>query len=328
MVMAERDNRISHYIQPMLATAVDKPFNNKEWLFELKLDGYRAVAEIRDGEVLLYSRNGLSLAEKYKSIVSALRKMKTNMVLDGEIVMLNEDNRPDFQKLQNYKENKNYPLIYYVFDLLSLKGVALTNLPLVERKQKLKKLIKKQGVIRYSDHIEEYGIDLFKMVKEVDQEGIMAKKIDSYYMPGARTKDWLKIKYHKTQEAIIVGFTQPKGSRLHFGSLLLAQYKSGKLQYIGNAGTGFTDRLLIDLMKKMKPLISRQSPFDYNIKSNSAVTWVKPLLVCEVAYSEMTKDGMLRHPVYKGLRPEKNSQSIRMETEHDISVSKVVRSHR
>jgi len=316
--------KIHPYIQPMLATTVDKAFNSKDWLFELKLDGYRAVAEIGKSRMLLYSRNGLSLAERYRAITGALKKIKIEAVIDGEIVLLNEKNKADFQKLQNYKENKHFPLIYYVFDILSLSNKDLTHLPLVERKKILKKLIKKSGTVRYCDHIEEFGNDLFKMVKADDQEGIMAKKKDSLYSPGIRTREWLKIKYHKTQEAIIAGFTQPRGSRMHFGSLILAQYKKGKLQFIGHAGTGFTDRTLTELMKEMKRLKQATSPFDTNINVNSPVTWIRPELVCEVGYSEITRDGILRHPVFKGLRPEKKSKMVRSETEQALPVKKVV----
>jgi len=324
--MAVSEKKLIHYIHPMLATAVDKPFNSKEWLFELKLDGYRAVTEIKNSTLHLYSRNGLNLIQRYRPIASALRKIKTNMILDGEIVLLNEKNKPDFQKLQSYKDNKLFPLVYYVFDLLSLHNKNLMQEPLYERKKLLKKLIKKStGVIRYCDHIEEYGIDLFRMIKADDLEGIIAKKKDSRYTPGTRTRDWLKIKYHKTQEAIIVGYTAPKGSRQHFGSLLLAQYTDDELQYIGHAGTGFTEKLLKELREKMNPLITHKSPFSANIKTNAPVTWLKPVLVCEVAYSEITRDGILRHPVYKGLRTDKKSKMIKAETERSMPVEKLVR---
>src|SRR5687767_13868563 len=189
--MGATAKKIYPHIQPMLATSVDKPFNSPEWLFELKLDGYRAVAEIRKSQLLLYSRNGLSLAERYRPVTGALKNIKAEAVLDGEIVLLNEKNKADFQKLQNYKDKQQYPLIYYVFDILSLSNKNLTHLPLVDRKKILKKLIKKSGIVRYCDHIEEFGNDLYKMVKADDQEGIMAKKKDSLYTPGVRTREWL-----------------------------------------------------------------------------------------------------------------------------------------
>jgi bifunctional non-homologous end joining protein LigD len=324
--MLENGKKIAHYIRPMLATAVDKPFSDKDWLFELKLDGYRAIADLRGKGLLLYSRNGLSLSAKYPSIAGALRKIKAQVVMDGEIVLLNENNKPDFQKLQNYRSNGHHPLVYYVFDLLYIGDESLLNLPLVERKKLLKKLVKRSGTIRYSDHIEENGLDFFKTVKADDLEGVIAKKKDSLYTPGIRTREWLKIKYHKTQEAVIAGYTEPKGSRQHFGSLLLGQYDNGKLRYIGNVGTGFTEKSLKELWQKMQRLVTNESPFEANIKINSWATWIKPVLVAEVAYGEITRDGILRHPVFKGLREDKQSRMIKTATERSQPVKKIVRS--
>jgi len=323
--MAVNGKKIAHYIQPMLATAVDKAFSSKDWLFELKLDGYRAIAELRKGKLLLYTRNGLSLIKRYPTIAIALRKLKTDIVLDGEIVLLNEQGRPDFQKLQNYAQFKEYPLAYYVFDILSYQQKDLRDFPLIERKQLLKKVLKKTGVVRFCSHVEEHGEDFFKAVKAEDMEGVIAKRIDSLYITGSRTREWLKIKNHKSQEAIIIGFTSPKGSRIHFGSLLLAQYDKDKLQYIGHAGTGFTENSLHELMVKMKPLIAARTPLDKPVKANDKVTWIRPRLVCEVSYTEITKDGKLRHPVFKGLRPDKESKMVREETEKAIPVNKVVK---
>jgi bifunctional non-homologous end joining protein LigD len=319
------EKKIPHYIKPMLATAVDKPFSSKEWLFELKLDGYRAIAVTGQKKILLYSRNGISLASRYPAVVAALKKIRVEAVLDGEIVVLNEKGKPDFQKLQNYNKKDEYPLVYYVFDILSCRNKDLTGFPLIERKKLLKKLLKKSPVIYFSSHIEENGQDFFKAVQSEDLEGMMAKKKDSLYTQATRTREWLKIKNHKSQEVIIAGYTAPKGSRLHFGSVLLAQYdKDKKLHYIGHAGTGFNEKTLRELVKTMKPLVIKKSPFDEPVKANSPVTWVKPKLVCEVSYSEITKDGLLRHPVFKGLRPEKKATTITMETEADLPVTAIV----
>ncbi len=318
------DKKISSYIVPMLATAVDKPFSDEDWLFELKLDGFRAIAELRKKELLLYSRNGLSLKERFPIVADALKKLKVEAILDGEIVLINEENKPDFQKLQNYGNNKAYPLVYYVFDILSLEGEDLTQETLIERKKILKKLLRKSPVIRYSDHVETNGKDFFKVIVADDLEGMIAKRKESLYASGVRSKDWLKIKFHKSQEAIIAGYTAPKGSRRHFGSILLAQHRKGKLCYIGHAGTGFTEKSLEELMEKMKPLRTEGSPFEKNIKVNSPVTWLRPELVCEVSYSEITREGIMRHPVYKGLRSEKNSNMINVETERTVPVKKIV----
>ena len=312
----------------MLAIAVDKPFSSAEWLYELKLDGYRAIAEMKDGKLLFYSRNGISLVKKYPTIVSALRKLRRNLIFDGEIVLLNESGKPDFQKLQNHAQHKDLQLAYYVFDMLAFENKDIKQLPLVERKKMLKGVLKKTGIVRFCSHVEEHGEDFFKAVKAEDLEGIIAKRKDSKYIVGSRTRDWLKIKYHKSQEAIIVGYTAPKGSRQHFGSLLLAEYDNDRLKYIGHAGTGFSESSLEELQKKMKPLVTTRSPVLTPIKTNNRVTWVRPKLVCEVSFSEITRDGILRHPVFKGLRPDKVSTMVKEETERVIPVTKVVKSKR
>src|SRR4029077_2020293 len=181
---------------------------------------------------------------------------------------------------------EDLPLVYYVFDILSYRKKDMTSLPLIERKELLKKLIKKSGVVNFSSHIEENGKDLFKTIQLEDLEGMMAKKKDSLYTPGLRTTEWLKIKNHKSQEAIIVGYTEPRGGRQHFGSILLAQYKNKKLHYIGHAGTGFTEKTLKEVMQQMKRSITKESPFAEPIKTNNKVTWIKPQLVCEVSFTE------------------------------------------
>jgi bifunctional non-homologous end joining protein LigD len=325
--MASKESKIKHPIRPMLATAVDKPFSDKDWVFELKFDGYRAIAEIKKGKVRLYSRNGLSMSG-YTKIIAALYKLKTDVVLDGEIVLLNESGKPDFQKLQNYADNYNYPIVYYAFDILSFQQKDLKKLPLIERKNLLKGFLKKNKLIRYSEHVDGKGEALFKEIRKDDIEGIMAKKKNSLYVTGVRTKSWLKIKNHKAQEAIIIGFTEPKGSRMHFGSLLLAQYSHKKLKYIGHAGTGFTQDLLKQLQKKIAPLVTKKTPLDKVVKTNAPVTWIKPKLVCEVGYSEITRDGILRHPVFKRLRPEKKSSRIKLETEKPLPVIKIVKKNK
>lgn len=323
--MPTNGKKIKQFIQPMLATAVDRPFSSKEWLFELKLDGYRAITEMKKGKLLFYSRNGISLIRRYSTVVTALRKIKEDVVLDGEVVLLNEKGQPDFQKLQNYARHMNYPLAYYVFDMLYCDGKDLRQVPLIERKKMLKKILKKTGPVRFCSHVEEHGEDFFKAVKAEDMEGIIAKKKDSLYFPGARTKDWLKIKYHKSQEAIIIGYTAPRGSRRHFGSILLAQYEKEKLRYIGHAGTGFTEKSLDDIVAKMKPLVIKKSPLITPVKANNKVTWVRPKLVCEVSFSEITREGILRHPVFKGLRTDKPSTMVKEETEKTLPLNKVVK---
>lgn len=302
----------------MLAKETNEPFNSRDWIFEVKWDGYRAIAHTGKN-VLLYSRNGNSFLEKYPAIASALSEIKQNYILDGEIVILNEKGHPDFQKLQHYEEYKNYPLIYYVFDILKIENNNLYDLTLVERKELLKEILTKEDIIRYSDHILHDGIDFFNLAKQKNLEGIMAKKADSLYKPGVRTADWLKIKNHKTADVIIAGYTEPSGSRRYFGSLILGIKETNKLIYVGNAGTGFNDKKLKEIFDLLQPYIIKDSPFHTNPKIVNA-TWVKPQFVCEVKFTEWTSDRKLRHPVFLRLREDKNSNQINMKEIQPIKV--------
>jgi bifunctional non-homologous end joining protein LigD len=295
----------------MLAKEVAQPFNSKEWLYEIKWDGYRAIAEVKNQEVKLYSRNGNSFASVYAVIAEELSKIKERVVLDGEVVVLDEKGKSDFQKLQSYEMDPNVPLYYYAFDILSYKNKSTLDLPLIERKELLQKLLAKQkGLIRYSDHILEKGIDFFKTAGKNDLEGIMAKKIDSKYHPGTRTGEWLKIKHHKTEDVIIVGFTEPTGARKYFGALVLAIEGKDGLQYVGHTGSGFSDQLLKELYEQFKPLITSQSPFKEKVKTNMPVTWLKPRYICEVKYTEWTSDHKMRHPIFLHLRTDKTIKDM------------------
>ncbi len=305
--------KLHDFIKPMLAKEVDKPFDDKAWVFEIKWDGYRAIAEVNNDKVSLYSRNGNSFNVMYPIIVSELGKMKINTVLDGEIVVLDKNGNPDFQLLQDYGNNSTVPLKYYVFDILSINGKDLTGQPLLERKKILKKLLKTNETINYSDHIEARGKSLFSETRKRNLEGIMAKKGDSLYYEGKRSASWLKIKHLKTLDAIITGFTKPKGSRKKFGALILAIKQDNSLNYIGHTGSGFDAALLEDISKRLEPLIQDKSPLNKTIKTNMPATWVKPQLVCEVKYSEITKDGILRHPIFLRLRPDKGAKEVEAE---------------
>jgi bifunctional non-homologous end joining protein LigD len=296
----------------MLAKETDQPFNDGDWLFEIKWDGYRAITEIKNGNVLLYSRNGIDFNSSYPAICNELKKIQQDAVLDGELVILDENGNPDFQKLQHYEANSQYQLYYYVFDLLSLNGKLIYELPLTARKQLLKKLLPKNKSIRYSDHVTKNGRAFFAAAKAHQLEGIVAKKSDSIYEPGARTGNWLKIKYHKTQEAIIAGFTQPTGSRKYFGALVLGIYSGDALQYVGHTGSGFTDAMLKEIYDMLKPLVIKKSPFTNTVKTNAPVTWVKPALIGEIKFTEWTADYKMRHPIFLRLRTDKALNEITM----------------
>ncbi|MEO8769940.1 MAG: DNA ligase D [Ferruginibacter sp.] len=325
----------------MFAKETDEPFDDKAWLYEIKWDGYRAIADLRKDEIELYSRNGNSFLNNFPVIVSALNKIKHKVVLDGEIVVLNEEGFPDFQKIQHYEENTNFPIQYQAFDLLFLNGHSLENEPLIERKKLLKKLIGKNPIIKFSDHIIGDGKDLFKMALKKDLEGIMAKKMDSLYHPGQRTSEWLKIKHHKSADVIIAGYTKPTGSRKYFGSLVLAIKEKNILKHVGHAGTGFNDKMLKEIYEMLQPLVQTSSPFKEKVDVNAAITWVKPVLICEVKFTEWTNDEKLRHPVFLRLRADKSIKQIDMknvkpvkepmkkskeknENEDDIKIGKTV----
>ncbi len=305
------NDKLTDFIKPMLAQIHDKPFDDPDWIFEIKWDGYRAIAETGK-TIRLYSRNGLSFLRLYPRVAEELKKIKSEAILDGEIVVLNEKNKPDFQKLQQYDHHPSLPILYYVFDCLSYRGKSITHLPLVERKEIARKLLVKSNVLKYSDHVSGSGVEFFSNVIKMDLEGMIAKRASSYYLPGKRSGDWLKIKNHNTQEAVIAGYTAPRGSRQHFGALILGIYQNKKLRYIGHTGTGFTSEILGDVYETLRPLRRETSPFEGKVSVNSPVTWVEPRIVCEVKFTEMTEEGILRHPVFLGLRIDKTAEEANM----------------
>lgn len=303
-----------HDIEPMLAQSIDEPFDNDEWIFELKYDGYRAIAEIANRNVKLYSRNKLSYNEKFAPIVESLKKFPGNAILDGEIVIIDDKGHPQFQWLQDYPKSQKGELVFFVFDMLYYEGHNLTSLPLFKRKEILKQVLPPLSNIIYADNIEATGIAMFRQAKKLDLEGIMAKNSNSKYKQGERTNDWLKIKTQKRQEVVIAGFTKPKGGRNYFGSLITGMYKHGKLTYVGHVGGGFDDKTLESIFLKLKPLVQMACPFETKPKTNTPATWVKPKVLAEVTFSEWTDDGQMRHPVFLGLREDKSPEEVRNET--------------
>lgn len=303
---------IPHNVKPMLAKIGKGPFDDKEWIFEMKYDGYRAIAEIDEGKVELYSRNQLTFKRKFAKIAEHLSALSHQAILDGEIVVLDKDGKPKFQSLQNYQKTGKGDIRYYVFDLLYLNGYELSDLPLLDRKKFLQQIITELNdpIIVYSDHVKEKGKAFFEEVQAQHLEGIIAKRSDSLYRKGQRSNDWLKIKTSARQEAVIAGFTEPRGSRKQFGALVLGVYEEGELQYIGHTGGGFNSKSLKLMMEKLEPLIRKTSPFKKKVKTNMPVTWVKPELVCEVSFSEWTAEGHMRHPIFEGLREDKNAKEV------------------
>lgn len=297
---------------PMLASITEKPFDNSDWIFENKYDGYRTLAVINEDDVQLFSRNKISFTNNFKPISEDLKKISHNVVLDGEVVVENESGRSDFQLLQNYLKTGKGNIKYHVFDILNLDGNDTTNLTLLERKELLKMLLSKFKFSNtfYSDHIPEKGIDFFELAAKNKMEGIIAKKANSTYTVGKRSGDWLKIKLSQQEEAIIIGVTEPKNSRTYFGALLLGQYEDNKLKFIGKCGTGFTQKILKELHAKFAPHFMDQSPLEEKIPLRDKIQWIKPKFICQVKFAEWTQDNHLRQPVYLGLRIDKKVNEV------------------
>jgi bifunctional non-homologous end joining protein LigD len=309
----------------MLATLVDGPFDDDDWLFEVKWDGFRALAFIQDKKVELKSRNKLNFNNKFPEIVEELKKIKSTVILDGEVVVIDAKGKSHFQLIQNYKSQQNNTLCYYVFDILYKDGTDLRDLPLIERKNILKKYLEQLSLpmIRYSDHVVAKGKAFFKAAVKENLEGIIGKKLSSTYK-SKRSHDWVKIKSLSTQEIIICGFTEPRGSRQKFGALIAGVYdKKNELVYAGHVGGGFNDALLKSVYEKLKPLITTKCPFKSVLKVNSPVTWVKPLLIAEATFTEWTKDNNMRHPIFKGLRIDKdNPKDVKKEIPEKVQDEK------
>jgi bifunctional non-homologous end joining protein LigD len=295
-----------HKIKPMLAGTIKKPFNDKDWLFEVKWDGYRAIAELDKTSVFLYSRNQISFMKKFSPIVEALQRLGLKAVLDGEIVVADNSGVPDFQKLQDFPKSSSGHLIYYVFDILFHNDRDLTGLPLVQRKELLKAILPRNEHIKYSEHISNNGESFFAAAKHKGIEGIVAKHSRSLYKPGARSDQWLKIKNHLTHDCIIAGFTEPRGSRKYLGSLVLGAYDKSDLVYIGHSGGAFEAETLKTMYERLLPLSRKTCPFKTKPPVDSPTTWINPLLVCEVAFTGWTKDMMMRHPRFLRIREDKN----------------------
>jgi bifunctional non-homologous end joining protein LigD len=303
---------------PMLATLEEEVPKGGGWLFEVKWDGYRAVAYVRGGEAKLVSRNGNDLTERFANVAKEVAKaVKTpDCVLDGEVCALDELGRPSFSAMQQAKPGT--PIVYEAFDVLEVEGEPLGALPLVERRRRLEGLLDRRNrTVRLSEAFED-GDALYEAAKQQGLEGIMAKRADSPYAVGRRTREWLKIKTSGRQEFVVAGYTKGQGRRASsFGSLVLGVRNGRELEYVGNVGTGFDEKTIAELLAKLRPLERKESPFRVVPKmpkvKKSDVLWVEPKLVCEVRFTEWTHDGRLRAPVYLGLREDKAPEDVRRE---------------
>ena len=308
--------RAGRTYEPMLATlAADVP-SGKDWLYEVKWDGYRAVGRVAGGDATLTSRRGNDLTQRFSTVARALgRAVRTpDCVIDGEVCALDEQGRSSFSVMQQ----GSGPLVYYVFDVLEVDGEPLIDLPLGERRERLARLVDPSGgVVRLSDSFED-GRALYDAALAQGLEGVVAKKRESRYQPGKRTREWLKVKTHREQEFVVAGYTKGKGRRsAGFGALILAVLEDGRLEYVGNVGTGFTEEEIERLLGKLRPLERDEPPFAEVPKmakvKRDDIVWVEPRLVAEVSFAEWTHDSRLRAPVYKGLREDKAPEEVRRE---------------
>ena len=321
-------------IKPMLAHPFEKAFDSKLWVFEVKWDGVRAILFKNDMEIKIQSRNGNDITKRYPEVVAAAKlslRSCRSAILDGEIVVLNEEGIPDFhthqhrmhvQSLQEIMAlSVEYPSTYYVFDILYRDNTNLKGLGYLERRDVLSSMLKTNETIKISEFIEEKGTEILKSSKELKLEGIVAKHRGSIYREGVRSRDWLKIKNTKTQDCVIIGYTEGLGSRAsHFGSLVLAVYSASEkeLKFAGHVGTGFNEQTLMEIYSKLKELETKLRPVHTVPYLNRATKWLKPVLVAEVKFDEWTPDRILRAPVFMRLREDKKPEECLVEADNPI----------
>ena len=302
-------------ISPTLATLVDKPAQGDDWIHEIKYDGYRIVARLTGGKVRLLSRNGKDWTDKFAAIAGQVKKIKAKSAwLDGEVCAVDAKGRSSFQGLQNALNGSGAnALVYFIFDLPYLDGYDLRGAALSERKRLLEALLECSGtLLRYSPDVRGSGGEVYRQACSMSLEGIVSKRLDSAYGSGLRTRNWVKVKCSLRQEMVIGGFTDPQGSRSGFGALLLGVHANGKLRYAGKVGTGFDDKLLVDLRAKLDRLETDAAPFVNPPRGYEArgAHWVEPKLVAEVQFTEWSEAGALRHPSFLGLRADKKAAEV------------------
>ena len=313
-------------LSPMLPSLADRPFSNPNWLFEPKLDGYRVIAVVDGHDVRLTSRRGLDCSAEYPWLVQALREQPyREAIFDGEIVAIDELGRPSFQLLQNRASEPRPPLLYYAFDLLYRDGYDLRGVALEQRKELLRGSLIPSERVRLVDAFPEDGETLYEASRQTGMEGIVAKRRDSRYETGKRSASWLKVKATLSEEFVVGGYTVGSGARTEtFGSLIVGFYRDGasRLTYVGHAGSGFDDRTLKSVFERLQPLRTEECPFEGEVpkygmwrrpgKADGPITWVKPELVAQVKFAEKTSDGILRAPVFLGLREDKAARDVVM----------------
>ncbi len=306
---------MAEFVAPQLATLVDKPPPGDQWFHELKLDGYRLICHLHKGEVRFWTRNQTDWTVKFPLLGKAVKTLKlTSAILDGEVVALDSSGRASFQRLQHHiNKNAGAGLMFHIFDLIYFDGFDLTRCALRDRKRVLADLLEglpETSPLRFSDHIEGSGEEFLKEACRFGLEGIVSKLADSKY-ESTRNRNWLKIKCLKRQEFVIAGYTlSEKG--LPFSSIILGVYDKGKLIFAGRAGTGFSNQLRVDLKKMLDKRVRKTRPFAEIPKDPDLRTavWTEPALVGEVAFTEWTEEGIIRHPSFQGLREDKKPTDV------------------
>jgi bifunctional non-homologous end joining protein LigD len=304
--------QVPEFIEPMLAKLVEIPPADGKWRYEVKFDGFRVLARKDASEVTLTSRNGLPLTQRFASLAAAISELAVKeAVIDGEVVAIDAHGRSSFQELHTQNEAD---LIYYAFDLPWIRGRDLRGEPLETRRQELRKLLRASpSTVRFSAELKGGHALLMEKAAAMGLEGLIAKRAESLYESGQRTGAWIKLKCAQQQEFVIGGYTAPRGSRQHLGALLVGYYANGRLRFAGKVGTGFSDQVRADLHQLLIPLEVATPPFVEPERSLRAVHWVRPTRVCQLKFTEWTRDGRLRHPVFLGMREDKTASAVRRE---------------
>ncbi|HEY6955776.1 MAG TPA: DNA ligase D [Flavisolibacter sp.] len=325
-------------VDPMLATLVTEPVTEEGWVYEMKWDGFRALAYMKDGHIDICSRNNKSFNQKFYPLMKTLKDWNIEAVVDGEIVVVNENGVPSFSDLQLWRSEADGQLLYYLFDILWMEGHSVMHLPLEERKKLLQSTLPADSShLRFSEIVKDNGEQAFEMAKQIHLEGVMAKKSGSVYTVGKRTKDWLKVKTEKRQELVIGGYTHNEGSSKLFSALLLGLIENGSFNFVTPVGTGFNREMQQQIVDKLRPYETGKCPFstvpEYNKPSRfrpkppkATVKWVKPRLVAEISYREETNSGAIRQPSFKGLREDKKPTEVVREV--PVDTSKIIKEHK
>ena len=301
------NRRIPFRAQPMLATLVTEPFDKPGWVYEEKYDGDRILAYKEGARVLLLSRNSKDNTGRFPNIAAAIAKLRpTALLLDGEVVVFDKKRVSRFQLLQQDRGEPRYA----VFDCLFADGKDLRREPLSARRRALERVVSSKGVVLLSRRLAANGLAAYEIAKRDGYEGLVAKDLSSSYV-GKRSRSWLKVKVHQEDEFVIVGYTSPAGSRKYFGSLLLGAYANGKLHYVGKVGTGFSEATLATLYRQFQPLVSDVVAL-VDPPRERGVTYLRPHLIAQISYQELTADRRLRQPVYLGLRDDKRAKDVRL----------------